>query len=195
MDGTLVNTLLVGVTIFLLQALNITLNSLRVTMLVRGHRLAAGGLALLESSVWVYAAGQVLTDLGNPVKVVAYASGFAVGTMIGVTVEKWLALGKGILRIVSPVDSPRLIDTLREHGYYATVVNASGRDGDVRIIFTVVPRKKIPQVEKLVREVNPQAFITVEETKTLATMKRHRAVPTGALATMGDVFTGRAKHD
>jgi uncharacterized protein YebE (UPF0316 family) len=180
--------IIVALLIFVLQATNITVGTLRVMMLVRGNRLAAGGLALLESSVWIYAAGQVINDLGNPFKVVAYVSGFAVGTMVGVTVERWLALGKALLRIIAPVDSPQVVDELRKRGYYATVLNATGRDGDVRVVFSVVPRKQIRAVEQLVAQVNPQAFVTFEETRTMSLMRAHMAVPQGAMVTLAETL-------
>lgn len=183
--------MLVALTIFLLQTTNITVGSMRVVMLVRGNRLAAGGLALLESLVWVYAAGQVINDLGNPVKVTAYVLGFSTGMMIGITVERWLALGKTLMRIVAPVDSPAIADVLREQGYFATVVNAAGRDGDVRIVFSVVPRKKIGAIEELVARTNPSAFITFEETRTLSSVRAHMTVPQGALLTLKESFGRR----
>ena len=182
---------LVALSIFALQTANITVGSMRVVMLVRGHRLIAGGLALLESLVWVYAAGQVINDLGNPIKVAAYVLGFGTGTIVGMTVERWLALGKTLMRIVAPVDSPQVVDALRERGFFATVVNAEGRDGNVRIVFSVIPRKHIRAIEELVSETNPHAFVTFEETRTLSLMNAHRMVPQGAFVTLGSVFGRR----
>jgi uncharacterized protein YebE (UPF0316 family) len=192
MDFLSPHVLLVSLLIFILQATNITVGSLRVMMLVRGNRLAAGGLALLESFVWVYSAGQVINDLGNPLKVFAYVTGFATGTMLGVTVERWLALGKALLRIVAPVDSPELAHELRARGFYATVLNASGRDGDVRIIFSVVPRRQMRTVEEVVARINPRAFVTFEETRTMSLMRAHLTVPQGALLTLSQ-FSGRRR--
>lgn len=153
--------------IFSLKFINISTGTLRIMMLVRGNRLMAGALAFVESLVWVYAAGQVLTDLNNPYKIMAFTTGFAIGTMFGSTLERWLALGKTLLRIVAPIDSPQVVDVLRKQGFYATAINAEGRDGTVRIAFSVIPRKQMRAVERLVAETNPQAFVTFEEVRTL----------------------------
>ena len=153
--------------IFSLKFINISTGTLRIMMLVRGNRLMAGALAFVESLVWVYAAGQVLTDLTNPYKILAFTSGFAIGTMFGSTLERWLALGKTLLRIVAPVDSPQVTNALRKEGYFATTINAEGRDGTVRVAFSVIPRKHMRDVERLVAQVNPQAFVTFEEVRTL----------------------------
>lgn len=149
---------------------DVSLGTLRIVMLVRGRSTIAGVLAFFESIVWLLAAGQVLTNLDNPLQFIAYAAGYAAGTMSGSTVERWLALGNAMVRIIAPIDSPSVADALRERGYYVTVLNASGRDGDVRISFSVVPRKRLPETIRLVHEINDQAFVTFEET-TMATMK------------------------
>lgn len=47
-----------------------------------------------------------------------------------------------------------------------TVVNASGRDGEVRILFTVLKRKKLKQALRVVESIYPRAFVTVEEATT-----------------------------
>lgn len=161
--------------IFLMRIADVSLGTLRIVMLVRGRRTIAGVLAFFESIVWLIAAGQVLTNLDSPVQFIAYAAGYAAGTMSGSTVERWLALGNAMVRIIAPIDSPSVADALRERGYYVTVLNAAGRDGEVRISFSVIPRKRIPETLRLIHEINAQAFVTFEET-TMSTMKAPPAV-------------------
>ncbi|MEX2540259.1 MAG: DUF5698 domain-containing protein [Trueperaceae bacterium] len=172
--------------IFSLKFINISTGTLRIMMLVRGNRLMAGALAFVESLVWVYAAGQVITDLNNPYKILAFTSGFAIGTIFGSTLERWLALGKTLLRIVAPIGSPQVTDALRGRGYFATTINAEGRDGTVRIAFSVIPRKHMRDVERLVAEINPHAFVTFEEVRTLPIandqLSKARPKPAGVLA-------------
>ena len=94
---------------------------------------------------------------------VAYAGGYAAGTMLGASVERWIAMGKCMMRIVVPTNSPDVAYVLRERGYYATVLNAEGRDGGVRIVFSVIKRRYIKELLALVHEANPKAFVTFEE--------------------------------
>lgn len=150
--------------IFLLRIADVSLGTLRIVMLVRGRRGLAGALGFCESLVWLIAAAQVLTNLDSPIKMVAYAGGYAAGTMLGATVERWLAMGNTLLRIVVRTDAPPLAPALRERGFYATVVNAEGRDGDVRIIFSVIPRRRVNDVLAVVREIDPRAYVTFEDT-------------------------------
>jgi uncharacterized protein YebE (UPF0316 family) len=157
---------LAALLIFFMRVTDQTLGTLRIVMLVRGRRLLAGALGFFESLVWVLAAGQVLTNLDSPLKIIAFAGGFSAGTMLGGTVERWLALGDSLLQIVAPVESPPAAHALREAGFGATVVNAEGMDGAVRITFTVIPRKRAREVMRIVKSVNPAAYVTFEEIST-----------------------------
>ena len=53
---------------------------------------------------------------------------------------------------------------LRRAGFYVTVLNARGRDGDVSVSFSVLPRKRIQEALRIVGSINPQAFVTFEST-------------------------------
>lgn len=150
--------------IFLLRIGDVSLGTLRIGFLVRGKRRLAGLFSFFESLVWLAAAAQVLAHLDAPVKFLAYAGGYAAGTMVGVSIERWLAMGETLLRVVSPVDSPRVDEALRTEGFFVTVVNAQGRDGDVRVAFTVLPRRKVPVAMRVVERINPAAFVTFEAT-------------------------------
>ena len=156
--------LLAALIIFFLRITDVSLGTLRIGFLVRGQRRLAGLFGFFESLVWLLAAAQVLTNLDSPVKFVAYAGGYAAGTMLGVSIERWLAIGNALLRIVAPIASPPLEDALREAGFYVTILNARGRDGDVRVAFTILPRRRIPDAMRLIARVNPGAFVTFEPT-------------------------------
>jgi uncharacterized protein YebE (UPF0316 family) len=101
-----VELLLAALLIFAMRLADVSLGTLRIVMLVRGKRRWAGVLGFFESLIWVLAARQVLGDLDELIKIVAYAGGYAAGTMLGSTFERWLAMGSVLVRIVAPVDSP-----------------------------------------------------------------------------------------
>ena len=158
-------TFLLALLIFSLRLLDVSVGTIRIVMLVRGKRFVAGLLGFAESLTWVIAAGLVLSNLDSPVKVVAFASGFAMGTVLGSTVEQWIAVGNALLRVITPVDTAPVADQLRAAGYSVTVVNGEGLNGDVRIAFTVIKRRRAKEVLAIVREANPEAFVTIEDTR------------------------------
>jgi uncharacterized protein YebE (UPF0316 family) len=98
---------------------------------------------------------------------VAFAAGFAAGTYLGALVEEWMALGQALVRIIAPVASDPVAPALRKEGFGATVINGSGLEGDVRITFCVLPRKRVPGVTGLIKQINPEAFVTVDSTNSV----------------------------
>lgn len=150
--------------IFFLRIADVSIGTLRIGFLVRGRPRIAGLLSFFESLVWLVAAAQVLTNLNSPVQFVAYAAGYATGTMLGVNIERWIAVGDVMMRIVAPVGSPSAAGALREAGFVVTEMNAEGRDGQVRVSFSVLPRRKVGVVLKVVEKANPQAFVSFEPT-------------------------------
>ena len=156
--------LLGALVIVVLRVADVALGTLRIAMLVRGRRGLAGVLSFAEALVWLLAAAQVLTNLDSPVQFVAYAAGYALGTVLGVSLERWIAIGDTLLRVVAPVDSERSAMALREAGFVVTELNAKGRDGDVRVSLTVIPRRRVKDALKIVADVNPDALVTFEST-------------------------------
>lgn len=164
MSPELLPLILSALLIFGLRIVDVSLGTLRIGFLVRGERRLAGLFGFFESLVWLIAAAQVLSNLDSPLKFIAYAGGYAAGTMLGVSIERWLAIGETIMRVVSPVGTASTEEALREAGFYVTVLNARGRDGDVTVMFTVLPRRRVQEAMRLVGAINPSAFVTFEPT-------------------------------
>jgi uncharacterized protein YebE (UPF0316 family) len=161
-----VETVLISVAIFLARVADQSIGTMRIIFLMRGRRALSGLLGFFESAIWLLAASQVVTNIDQPIKVIAFAGGFGAGTALGGTVEQWLAVGKGVLRVVAPFDSPQASVALRQAGFAVTDVNAEGRNGPVRLAFSVVPRKRKREALDIVRTVNPHAFVTFEDVET-----------------------------
>ncbi len=155
--------LLGALLIFCLRLVDVSIGAIRIVMIVRGERWTAGLLGFFESLTWVIAAGLVFSNLDSPVRMVAYAAGFGAGTILGSTMERKLKIGKTVLRVITPIDTPEVAPALRQAGFGVTVVNAEGKQGDVRLAFTVIPRRRADEALRIVSRVNPEAFLTLED--------------------------------
>lgn len=151
--------------IFSLRLVDVSLGTIRIVLLTRGEAWKAGLIGFVESMTWVFAASQVLRNLDDPVRMVGFAAGFGAGTFLGVLIERWLAMGSRIVRVIAPIGSPQAADALRAAGYAVTVLNGEGLHGDVRLAFTVVPRRRLKEVLAIVEEINPEAFVTFEQVR------------------------------
>ena len=165
-NGGFMDLFLGSLAIFLLRMLDVSIASVRIVTLMRGRIGIAALLGFFEAGAWVAAAALVFNNLESPVRIVAFAAGFAAGTLLGGMIERWLAMGTSMIRIVTtaePDSPPRVAAALRDAGFKLTVLNAEGRDGDVRITLMVLPRRSVKQALGIIHEVNPAAFTTVED--------------------------------
>jgi uncharacterized protein YebE (UPF0316 family) len=162
--------------IVMLRLADVSLGTVRIILLTRGSRWRSSAIGFAETLIWVFAVTIVVQNLDEPVRMIAYAGGFALGTLLGVTIERWLAIGTTLVQAVAPVESPSSAPALRDAGYRATVINGEGRDGGVRIIVAAVPRRRLRQVIGIIESVNPAAFVTVEDITVAPTWRRASAV-------------------
>ena len=153
--------------IFGLRICDVSLDTMRVLSAVRGHRGAAAALGFFQALIWIFAVGNAIQHLNSAWHVLAYAAGFATGTMVGITIERVLAYGLSTVRIVSAHGGVEIAEALREKGYGVTEMSGHGRDGTVEIINSVVQRQHLDDVMRIVDQWDPQAFITVEEPRVL----------------------------
>jgi len=146
-----------------MRLIDVSINTVRIVVMMRGQIRLAALLGFFESLAWITAASLVFANLGNPVRAVAFAAGFAMGVLVGGFVERRIAMGTVFIRVVAPLDSRQVAPSLREEGFPVTVVNAHGRDGEVRLSFMVTPRKQLRRALAIIHGTNPEAFVTVEE--------------------------------
>ncbi len=155
--------LVIPVLIFIARVLDVSLGTVRVIFISKGLKYLAPLVGFIEILIWLMAIGQIMKNLSNPVCYIAYAGGFAMGNFVGICIAEKLSLGVVILRVVTKKDAGELIKSLSESEYGATSVEGQGIGGKVNVVFTVVPRREVPYVVKLIKKFNPGAFYSIEE--------------------------------
>jgi uncharacterized protein YebE (UPF0316 family) len=154
---------LVALGIFFARTVNIAMDTLRFMFTLRGKKALSWIFGFIESVLFVLVIGSVLTNLGNVLNLIGYAAGFATGNVIGMMIEKRLAIGFTHFSIISRGRSTEIADGLRNEGFGVTEIPARGRESSFMLVDCRVRRKQADIVEKLVLEIDPDAFITAEE--------------------------------
>lgn len=154
---------LIAIGIFAARTINIALDTLRFMFTIRGKRGMSWILGFLESVLFVVIIGQVLNNLSNPLNTIGYAAGFATGTVLGMAIEKRLAIGYTHFSIISRSHSTEIADALRSEGYGVTEIPARGRESNFMLVDCHVRRKQADEVENLALKIDPEAFITAED--------------------------------
>jgi uncharacterized protein YebE (UPF0316 family) len=153
--------------IFLLRVVDMSLDTLRLLFIVRGRRASVWFLGFSQSAIWVAAITIVLGNLNNLWNLLAYAGGFATGTLLGMLIEERLALGHGHVRVISSGQGQAVAQALREAGHAVTELTGRGRDGTVSVLSASVQRRELDRLVRLVTGLDPAAFVTVEEVRPL----------------------------
>jgi uncharacterized protein YebE (UPF0316 family) len=153
--------------IFCLRIVDVSCDTMRVLFTVRGKRLVSGVLGFFQAMIWIFAVGTAIRYLDSWLHILGYAGGYAVGTMVGITIERAVAYGLSTVRIISAHGGVEIAEGLRERGYGVTEMTGFGREGRVEIINSVVQRAHLDEVMTIVDRYDPQAFVTAEEPKIL----------------------------
>lgn len=151
--------------VFLARIGDVSLATMRIMLLMSGRRQIAPLLGFLEALIWILAIGQIIRSVNSPLAYIAYAAGFGTGTYVGMWIEGKLALGKVIVRVITRRDATELIKVLMQSRFGFTNIVAEGRKGNVNVIFSVVQRKDLPELVRLIEAYNPNAFYTIENVR------------------------------
>ena len=161
------NIFLEALLIFALRVLGIAVSTVATLMTVQGRKFPAVAAGFISALVYVVALGKVVANLGNVWNILAYCSGFAVGTLIGMAWEQRLALGYTEVRFISTEKGAVLADALRQAGFGVTELYGRGRESTVGIVEALVPRKNVDTVLGVARSVDENAIVTVTEARTV----------------------------
>jgi uncharacterized protein YebE (UPF0316 family) len=148
--------------IFFLRILDVPVGTLRVMYMVRGERRKAVPLAFFESLVWIFAISRIMKAVDNPVNMVGFAAGFAAGTLVGMTLERWIASGHVLVRVISDIGKEKLVGEIRAAGFGVTLLTGEGREGEQEILFIVALRRRGQELLDLIRRVDDGAFVTID---------------------------------
>ncbi|MEQ9619056.1 MAG: DUF2179 domain-containing protein [Deltaproteobacteria bacterium] len=164
-ESNIFNVILVSLLVFTARTLDVSIGTVRIIFVSRGRKLPAALCGFFETLIWLFAVGQILQNLTNPLYYIAFGAGFATGTYMGILLEEKLAMGMLIVRIITKREATMTLHNLRESGFGVTSLKAEGKDGPVNIFYTVVKRADLEQVLGIIKKFNDKAFYTIEDVR------------------------------
>lgn len=151
--------------IFCSRILDVTLGTMRIIFVSKGYKKVAPLLGFFEVFVWIVVISQIMQHANNICCYVAYAAGFAMGNFVGMMIEERIAIGIYFVRVITPKNGEDLVAHLNEKGYGATLINGKGKVGQVNLIYSVVARKSIDNVEQIIADFDPNVFYVIEDVR------------------------------
>jgi len=89
------------------------------------------------------------------------------GILVGISIEKRLALGTQIIRVITSRQSEKLLQALRAQNLGVTEIDAMGSQGPVKILLIVAKRKNIASILEIVNEHHGSSFFTIEDVRSV----------------------------
>ena len=157
-----------GIAIFFARIVDVSLGTLRTISIIHGRTWMSFWLGFFEISVWLTVISAVIHKIAEiPLLGFFYAIGFATGNMVGIRIEKWLAFGHIILRVISREHYKEMIEAIRNAGYGVTTFQGEGKSGPVVELYIVCRRRNLKKVINVVHAIEPKAFYITEQVGTV----------------------------
>ena len=148
------------------KIVEITIQSLKTCMMVKGQRLKAAGLGFIECTIWGLVISTLIGTLGdNLFLLLFYCIGYATGLFLGSTIENKIALGTSNLELIASDESTaKITEYLKANNKGYTVFEGRGSTDKMNMIFIVLPRKETPKALREIRRVcDNKVFVVASE--------------------------------
>jgi uncharacterized protein YebE (UPF0316 family) len=148
------------------KIIEISIQSLKTVMMVKGQKLVAALLGFTECMIWGLVISTLITTLGDNITLLFfYCLGYAIGLFLGSTIESKLAIGTSNLELIANDESTEKIVTyLKEKNRGYTVFEGRGSVEKMNMIFIVLPRKEASKALKDIRSIcDNKVFVAVSE--------------------------------
>jgi uncharacterized protein YebE (UPF0316 family) len=154
---------LLCVLIFVLRVCDVTLGTVRTLSIVKGHITISVVLGFLEVMIWIVAISEVIVRLHESwFLALAWAGGFAAGNAVGILVERRLALGTSVVRLLSSSHGEEIAKALHDQGHMATTFAGESAIGPVKLVYAMAPRRRVQDIIQAARRSDPDLFYVIE---------------------------------
>ncbi|MEG8946125.1 DUF2179 domain-containing protein [Rosettibacter firmus] len=151
--------------IMLMRICDVTIGTFRTMLVVQAKKYHAAFVGFFEVLIWITAMSYIVRHLDNTINLIGYALGFAIGNILGVTLEQKVAIGFSQVSIVSLHHTDEIVSKLREKNFGVTKLPGEGKVGEISIILVIIKRKHLEEVLRLVESIDKRAFITVQHSR------------------------------
>lgn len=153
-----------AILVFVARLVDVSLGTLRTIAIVHGRTALAFWLGFFESAIWLAVVSTIVqTVYQQPLLGIVYAFGFASGNLVGIKIEKLIAMGHLILRIISRKNPQKIASVVRERGHRVTTFAGEGKDGPVQELYVVCRRKDLKRLLQIVLALDSEAFYVTEQ--------------------------------
>ena len=155
--------------IFFVKIIEVSVATTRIILMTKGKKLLSSLLSIVEVTIWLLLVSTVISNIqSDPLRMVVYVLGCAIGIYVGSTIEGLLALGHSTVNIIADNEEGKLLaEVCRREGFGVTTLPAQGQDEFKRVLLLYVKRKRLKDANRIISETCPNAIITISDSNTI----------------------------
>jgi len=148
--------------IALLRICDVSLGTLRSIFVIQSRKYVAAMIGFFEVLIWIYTMRYIVNHMDNEINLIGYASGFALGTFLGISLEQSLGFSHIQINVISREKADLIINALRAANYGVTTILGTGIKGEITVVFTIIKKNSLNKLKKLVQTIDKEAFISIQ---------------------------------
>ena len=154
--------LLTCIKIFFARILDVSLNTVRTTFVIKGRTFIVALIAFVEITIWLLVARTAINVELNLWIVLSYSGGYTMGTILGTTfINKFIKTNMELIVISTKIKNTKKI---KEKNFGVSILN---KDKNKTILLIETNKKRLDELTTLLKKLDNEAFITIKETKTI----------------------------
>jgi uncharacterized protein YebE (UPF0316 family) len=151
--------------IMVMRVADVTLGTFRTILVVQGRKYVAAITGFFEVLIWIFAMRYIVQHMDHTINLIGYACGFALGNILGITLEQRVALGYVQVNIVSRFHTNEIAQKLRDSQFGVTILPGEGKSGELSILIALIKRKFLKKLMSEVETIDKRAFISVQQSR------------------------------
>ena len=166
--------------VFFARIFDVSIGTVRTILTVQGKTVISFVLATFEITIWLLVASTVINQLKEkPILILFYAFGYATGNVVGILVERKMAFGVTILKLLTRNAGQEITNFLREKGQPVTVFVGEGMKGPISELYIACRRRDLKWILPEVKKMDEQVFYIVEQARDMSKILKPINTPMG----------------
>lgn len=153
--------------IFFVRIIDVSLSTFRMVLTVKGKRFFAMVISFFSTLIWFLIIKEALNTKETSLWIAfSYSAGYALGTFIGSLLSNYFIRSKILVQAIINNDNLSVVDNIRKAGYAVSTTECNGKNTTKKLmLFIEVDNKNLNELKKLIKNIDENAFIVVNETK------------------------------
>lgn len=161
------NVVFLCLIVFIARIIDTSLSTVKTVLIVKDKTILATLTAFIEVIVWFLIVREALATEANPFLIaLSYASGYACGVLVGMYLTDRFVESNVSVNIVVK-QKKEIVNALIDNNFTVSVSRIKGKDliSNKYMVFVATTNKRVPELKRLVTEIDDHAFIVVSENK------------------------------